>query len=224
MPIILENNKIKKIYSGSNSFNKVYIGSNLVHKANNINYVDYIESTGTQYIDTGYAFKTKTQKIECELSITASGGYAACGSYTANRNGVLYGMILKLSSSEMFMIGQSKYTASKSFSLNTRYNIILESYNSSYRIKFGNLFDVTGSCNPIYAITAINHFIFNANGSSSINLAPAKMKLYSYKMYDNGVLVRDYRPVKDANGVYCPYDEVEKKYYYNAGTGSFSGA
>ena len=49
------------------------------------------------------------------------------------------------------------------------------------------------------------------------------MKIHSFKMYKGDVLVRDFRPVKDGAGVYCLYDEVEKRYYYNQGTGSFIG-
>lgn len=47
------------------------------------------------------------------------------------------------------------------------------------------------------------------------------MKLYSAKIYDNDVLVRDFIPVLDEDGVPCMYDLVEGKVYYNAGTGQF---
>ena len=40
-------------------------------------------------------------------------------------------------------------------------------------------------------------------------------------MYDNGVLIRDFRPCLDPDGVACLYDKVEKKYYHNAGSGEF---
>jgi hypothetical protein len=41
-------------------------------------------------------------------------------------------------------------------------------------------------------------------------------------MKDNGVLVRDMWPCYDPDGVACLYDKVEKKYYYNAGSGAFT--
>ena len=62
-------------------------------------------------------------------------------------------------------------------------------------------------------------FGVNSNGSASF-LSP--IKLYSCQIYDNGTLVRDFWPCYDPDGVACLYDKVEKKYYYNAGTGAFT--
>ena len=50
----------------------------------------------------------------------------------------------------------------------------------------------------------------------------AKEKIYSCRIYENEVLVRDFIPVKDTNEVACLYDRVENKYYYNKGTGTFT--
>ena len=48
------------------------------------------------------------------------------------------------------------------------------------------------------------------------------MRIYSCQIYDNGVMVRDLWPCYDPDGVVCLYDKVEKKYYYNAGSGAFT--
>jgi len=48
-----------------------------------------------------------------------------------------------------------------------------------------------------------------------------KFRMYSFKIYDNGTLIRDMIPVKDSDGVVCMYDKVSKQYFYNAGTGNF---
>ena len=67
----------------------------------------------------------------------------------------------------------------------------------------------------------INIFRVGSGENSGFN---AKMNLYALKMYDGDTLVRDFIPVLDLNGVACLYDKVNKQFYYNAGSGSFSYA
>ena len=63
--------------------------------------------------------------------------------------------------------------------------------------------------------------IFNMNqAGSNIDIANS-LRLYSFTLTRNGVLVRDLIPVEDKAGVVCLYDKVSKTYLYNAGTGSF---
>nr|DAS16693.1 MAG TPA: hypothetical protein [Caudoviricetes sp.] len=62
-------------------------------------------------------------------------------------------------------------------------------------------------------------FAGNTNGSTT---DPAALRLYSCKIYDDDVLVRDYVPAKDDSGVVCLFDFVMREYVYNSGTGSFS--
>lgn len=50
----------------------------------------------------------------------------------------------------------------------------------------------------------------------------AYMKLYSCAMYDGGRKIRDFKPCLDADGVPCLYDLISKTAFYNQGTGSFT--
>lgn len=51
------------------------------------------------------------------------------------------------------------------------------------------------------------------------------MRLYYLKMYTNGVLVRDFVPVRrEIDGVLGLWDKVESKFYQNSGSGTFIGA
>lgn len=50
----------------------------------------------------------------------------------------------------------------------------------------------------------------------------AHMKLYSCSMYDGGVKIRDFKPCLDADGVPCLYDLISKTAFYNQGSGSFT--
>ena len=47
-------------------------------------------------------------------------------------------------------------------------------------------------------------------------------RLYYCKIYNGDTLVRDFVPVIDGSNIACLYDKVEKKCYYNVGTGTFS--
>ena len=49
-------------------------------------------------------------------------------------------------------------------------------------------------------------------------------KLYSCKMYNNSIIVRDFVPVKRiSDNVYGLWDKVNEVFYENAGTGAFTG-
>jgi hypothetical protein len=47
------------------------------------------------------------------------------------------------------------------------------------------------------------------------------MKLYSFKVFNNGVLVQNLVPCLDNNATPCLYDLVSKQTFYNQGTGTF---
>lgn len=49
------------------------------------------------------------------------------------------------------------------------------------------------------------------------------MRVYSFKIYDNGTLVRNFIPCKNSSGECGLYDLVGDKFYQNVGTGSFTG-
>ena len=61
--------------------------------------------------------------------------------------------------------------------------------------------------------------IFKSNHYSTSSFSK---RVYYLKMYNfDSVLVRDYIPVIDSSERPCLFDKVEKKCYYNQGTGEF---
>ena len=55
------------------------------HITNDYQEVEYLESTGTQYIDTGYKFRTATDSVELDLNVTPeSGSHMPFGTYINN--------------------------------------------------------------------------------------------------------------------------------------------
>ena len=66
----------------------------------------------------------------------------------------------------------------------------------------------------------LNLYLFVRNASFFDGYA--RMKLYSCAMYDGGRKIRDFKPCLDADGVPCLYDLISKTAFYNKGTGSFT--
>ena len=62
--------------------------------------------------------------------------------------------------------------------------------------------------------------IFALKNNNSV-IQYGNLQLYSFKIYDNNTLVRDYIPVLGLSSRPCLFDKLEKKCYYNRGTGEF---
>lgn len=174
-----------------------------------VQYVDYLEGTGTQYIDTGYTPANLTAmeiKFQPTVSVGA-GGIAWCETsypknmYGVDMSGLLYGT-------------QHNSTYTPAVSADT-----------VIRIQDG-VFYVDGAA--YWTPTAE---VFTAGSSLTLFAANTTAgaaqlftgRIYYLKLWDkSGTLVRDLRPCYDPDGVACMYDKVEKKYYYNTGTGEFA--
>ena len=90
-------------------------------------------------------------------------------------------------------------------------------YNGTTRTATAATFNV----NAVMLIFAANNGnAYNQNAISAIQ--QGKLRLYSFKVYDNGTLVRDYTPAKAADGKIGLYDNVGGTFYANAGTGAFT--
>ena len=72
----------------------------------------------------------------------------------------------------------------------------------------------------------VNHnlYIFGQNRAGSFLTGQSeKLHIHSLKVFDDGVLVRDYVPVLRNDGEYCFYERVSRSFANNVGTGEFAG-
>ena len=177
-----------------------------------IHYVDYIESTGTQYIDTGFNPTSKTRwEYDYQFNNTSS-------SYIGN------GMFITSPSTQRFAIGligdyfNMSYGADNVVSVPSdtdRHMFIIDANNMYWKID-----NSTGTYSTeVTASLSRNIYFFARNGGSLYNANSGK--LYGSKIYDNGILVRDYKPAIDENGVGFMFDRAIHTIYDNAGTGAF---
>ena len=162
--------------------------------------VEYLESTGTQYIDTGVDLK-KMMVAKYRIEFTSvSGIQVIFGVYTNSTNtsrGQLYinGVAWKDSSSNNMQSGGWAGNAA-----------------------VGTVYDIT-SYNRNINTSDYTMYIFARNTDNNSPI-PTKMRLYRMTMTQDGLLVRDFIPVRKGNVGYL-YDRVSKKLFGNSGTGSF---
>lgn len=187
--------------------------------------LDYIEGTGTQWIDLNtklpYQFRIELNMTITDASRVSRGFY---GTEANNTKPALYlGTELTGSTGYFFYFKYNDAIRRSSSISASNYPITHRVYESSggtfmttstNGTSWGN---VTGTISNVLTDSL---YLFKINGSSA-NLA--KMKVYSLKIYapDNTTLIRNFVPAEDKNGIACLFDTVSKTTFYNQGTGSF---
>lgn len=187
-------------------------------------FVDYIQSSGTQYINTEF-IPSQDTKIVADIQMiqtTYSDGWQP-----------LFGSRMSSSATDRFVVwraGDDNNLASMygsypttlegipiSGTLLDRNVITLDKNNLYYNdvlLDTGDLSVFRGACSI---------YLFSINTGGTADSRKPIMRVFSFKIYDNGVLVKDFKPCQDGEGTYCLYDTVRKKYHYNQGTGTFVG-
>ena len=183
--------------------------------------LSYLESTGTQYINTGHAFKDNYQ-----FEITFENITPSCtvfgGRTTSVRTAIIF-QHAESSNTVLCIAGLNAVTTPFIFGdLSKGKHTVKMSVASNKGsawvdgvLKYSNV-SFTGTY-----ISGTPQAIFGDAYDSSTVKELTSSKVYSLKMWQNGELVRNFIPVLDANGVPCMYDKTNDKYYYNSGTGSF---
>lgn len=183
--------------------------------------VEYIQSGGTQHVNTGYRATSEKLRIDVDFESTAT-----------NVNKSIYGAT-ELSSSPYNYVCQLYFTQNiMNFMAGSAGNVAQVPYvvNTRYKIQ-STLDNGTGT-------TIVNGQTYTGTYSGQIgkeqwvallacNIAgnvsqQASVKLYSCQIYDNSVLVRDFVPCKNPSSIVGLYDLVNDTFYGNAGTGSFT--
>lgn len=177
--------------------------------------VSYIQTSGTQYINTNLKPNSK-YRVVMDFQLTSVSGWT-CIFGSADTSGNVNSFALWHSGSAfMYYYGTSQsktfpssLTATGEHSVDCNAGTATMDGNS---VSFSTL-SFSGS-QPLYL------FCVNYGGTANYF---AKGKWKPCKIYnENGDLVRDYIPVLDWDDVPCMYDKVGRKLYYNAGTGTFT--
>lgn len=190
--------------------------------------LEYIEGTGTQYINTGYEVK-ESSRFVLDAMITAESvssgtarqlfqvqrynawtGYGAYLSYQAggvelrgkwNSGAVTVGYVGA-------MIGRIAQ-----ISLDSSRITMSDDAGHSVSAAFSNAWSAIGK--PMYLFTAN----YDTGGVDTTNIG--RFRCYRFRIFEGDTLVHDFFPAEDGDGVACMYDIVTRQYKYNAGTGEF---
>ena len=70
--------------------------------------------------------------------------------------------------------------------------------------------------------SGLDMYLFAANKYGTDVFQQAKARIYSAKIWLDGDLKREFVPCRDENGVACLWDDVSKAYFRNGGSGTFT--
>lgn len=181
--------------------------------------VEYLESTGTQYIDTGYTFTNPNFKIELKYQKNTSLATNVFGVDTRVTPRQMHGNIYN----RTFYLGNSSVVNNVTQELNTDYDYtVVFNENGAYFKLNENEYSYTGT--TAWNGASLSDYLFTSHqteaGGTLYNM---KGRIYYARFYnENNVMVRNfipcYRKLDDKPGM---YDTVNNVFYTNEGTGEF---
>lgn len=172
--------------------------------------IAYLQSTGTQYIDSGVKGDSDV-RVTTDFEITAFGSGTTFIFGAQGTDSVRYTLGMTSAGAFRSDFGTAMTSGSEA-SLNTRYSAD----------KNGNVCTVGGQTLTSAAATftgTTNIYLF---GRSYSSVSCSQIKMYRCKMYKGGTLIRDFVPCKNPDGVAGLYDIVSGAFYTNQGSGTFT--
>ena len=176
--------------------------------------LSYIQGSGTQYIDTGFKPNNNT-RVVMDVESVADGTFAFFGIRDSETTNAY--ILWQLSSTSI----RSDYGANQVQQTvdSTKNRIVIDKHETS--CMYGSISieneSSTFSCSN-------NLLLFTTSTGGTVDERKASAKLYSCKIYDDDLLIRNFVPVKNDSDQVGLYDLIEEKFYANAGTGAFTGA
>lgn len=189
-----------------------------------LKFVDYIESTGTQYIDTN-VIPNNTTKVVFDMQMIDT-------TYSDEWQ-PLFGSRTSSSSNDRFIVwraGSFQHLAqmygsfpSSLTAISISENLLDRTVITLDRDKLYCDSTLVASSSELSFNGTYSMFLFTQNTGGAADDRKPLLKLYGCQIYNNDILIRDFKPCIDKDGIYCLYDLVERKFYYNKGTGEFRG-
>lgn len=175
----------------------------------------YIESTGTQYIDTGVQYDSSAEfVVDMQLSFTDVSKTDQCMGFTGNQ-GRYFGLYYN-----------TWYLTNVTATVGTIYNIkFTEGTNAC-----------STSCNGVFATTSYNvsiptptfllfatHEGISSGTYHSTTTYFTKARIYICRIYKDGKMIRNLIPCKkNSNSHLGLYDTINSNFYENFGSGTFT--
>lgn len=182
--------------------------------------MNYLESTGTQYIDTGLMYKSGYRMVAKLRTNGMLGGVGSNFFSGKNNPFVFYSRIL---SNGGFSIGWDEQINLDmvGFGVDYEFDSYLSEEERVVRLNGEEVYRNTSHVVPTYGENRLRIFDYTVNGSHNSSYSH-NGRCYYCRIYDEGNLVRDFVPAKrKSDNKLGMFDLVELKFYTNKGTGTF---
>lgn len=175
--------------------------------------LEYIESSGTQYIDTLFLPNQNSRVVLDAYFLEGTATKAIFGARNDtnkvldafglwNWTGTHFSTYYAASSSDVAVVPTGRHKIDKNRNVTTIDDVSVEQEKATFQANYSLV-------------------LFSFNNSDGIDERMVSMRLYSCKIYDNGVLIRNYVPCKNKNGTLGLYDMINRRFYKNSGSDTF---
>ena len=196
-----------------------YLSNNILGKLG-YTLVEYIESSGTQFINTGVNIKSNLKIDITFLATKNTNQYQTIFGARSELRG-FPGLGFDTENNGKYAInynGEQKFN--KNFDLfGSKCNVIFDNNNLVLtNLETGQIQNMSRGATKFEYEYPIYLFALNTNGTTACQ---SSAKIYECKIYDENILVRYFVPAKDNEGKPCLVDILSELKYYNMGTGEF---
>ena len=181
----------------------------------------YIQATGSQWIDTGYAFGNNSTPIIITADVTcdtaSSGNYclAGCGDSVWN------GPVMMNFCSGYMEWGANGYARSGTYAAGTRYTYQFVIYAQNHQATQNDTTFLTRTTGCPTSTTTLAIGCFHYATSSTTGFLNGK--IYSFAVYSGGSVVRNFIPCKNtSNNKVGLWDTINGVFYSDAAGGNFT--
>lgn len=182
--------------------------------------LEYIESTGTQYVDTGYVTTSTDYTYELDMAPTKIGSFYSYMGFMASGTTPRAGIH---EYSNVFMLGANATTSSSTVPVVNERLVLKGHFKSGAQKLYKNdVLIASNSTSFNHSANTLSTHIFGRNYSSGRNLA--SIKLYNAKIYEGSTLVHHYIPARrQSDNALGLYDILTDTFCANSGSGTFIG-
>ena len=182
--------------------------------------VDYLQSSGEQWINTEIAPSQDT-KVIIKFMSNVCGYESLIGGRAGSNSNDQFTTYMDGSSGGRFLFrmdGMSSAITYTGFRQETIYTAELSGTKMEFMLEDGTISFTSGITISDFSST-VPMLLFKAQ---NVNGSGLYGKVYFCKIYHQDNLVRNFQPCLDTEGVPCMFDFVSRKSFYNVNTGSFT--
>jgi len=181
--------------------------------------LEYLASTGPQYINTGVQ-TSSTQRIEYDVRLdhVMSNGETQILGAGGDTVGTLYSFRFEPGANIKIYYKPGGNIDTNIPQDTNRHRLILDLKN-----KFASVDGTTFNFSSLPSGQTYSQYLFAYSRKGTVDTQYGfKGKMYGAKIYDNGVLVRNFIPARrDSDNVVGMYDTISGQFFTNSGTGEF---